>query len=328
MGGASVYIISCLPPHLRFLLFSDEAPSSLTLRWCRDLPLKRLSSRIRTSCSDQLADSVIPCGYPVRSKKAFLEEQISGFERPVTSELTPAQCPRASPSPQRERAFVRPLHSTWSASLHCERHDLVRCEWRQNRWQPFFLAALDAEGSVTDPALLPSSSSRNTRLRADEEIICIMTEAVNELGLKWFPPRSHLTAGWMSVFSRGAIKPPANACPPSSSKFIRAHDIMAHPPTHLASILLLQLLSHPLTVLKKKDTSNCLLWMSLWPHISAHTQLLDGRRGRAIRPSRAKQHLHSLDAPTQGLDKRLQRFTRWLCFRSSRPSNLPMRKPV
>ncbi len=67
MGGASGYIIS----------FSDEDPFSLTLRWCRNLPLKCLSSRTRTSCSDQLADSVHPCGYPVRSRKALLEEQIS-----------------------------------------------------------------------------------------------------------------------------------------------------------------------------------------------------------------------------------------------------------
>ncbi len=44
---------------------------------CRDLPLKCLSCRIRTSCSHHLADSVIPCGYPVRSKKALLKEQIS-----------------------------------------------------------------------------------------------------------------------------------------------------------------------------------------------------------------------------------------------------------
>ncbi len=77
MGGASGYIISRLPPHLRFLLFSDEDPSLLTLLWRRDLPLKRLSSQIRTSCSDQLGDSVIPSRYPVGSKKALLEEQIS-----------------------------------------------------------------------------------------------------------------------------------------------------------------------------------------------------------------------------------------------------------
>ncbi len=120
------------------------------------------------------------------------------------------------------------------------------------------------------------------------------------------------------MFSHGALsKPPANARPPSSPKFIRAHDIMGRPPTPLASVLLLQLLSHPLTALKKKDTSTCHLWMSLWPHISARPQLSDERRGRAIRLSHAEPHLHSLDAPTRWLDKRLQRFTRWLCSRSS-----------
>ncbi len=42
----------------------------------------------------------------------------------------------------------------------------------------------ELSGSVTDPTLLPSSSSRNARLRADEELIRIMTKAVNELGLE------------------------------------------------------------------------------------------------------------------------------------------------
>ncbi len=60
----------------------------------------------------------------------------------------------------------------------------------------------------------------------------------------------------------------------------------------------------------------CLLWMSLWSHISAHPRLSDGRRGRVIRPSRAEPHLHTLNAPTQRLDKPLQRFTRWLSSRA------------
>ncbi len=46
--------------------------------------------------------------------------------------------------------------------------------------------------------------------------------------------------------------------------------ILWHAPTRLASVLLLQLLSHPLTALKKKDTSTCLLWMSLCLHIYEH----------------------------------------------------------
>ncbi len=95
-----------------------------------------------------------------------------------------------------------------------------------------FLAASDAEelsGSGTDHTLLLSSSSRNTRLRVDKELIHIMTKAVNELGLEWSPLRSHREAGWTNVFSGGTIKPPANARPPSSPKFIRAYDIVARP---------------------------------------------------------------------------------------------------
>ncbi len=53
-----------------------------------------------------------------------------------------AECPRVLPSPQRESEFARPLHSTWSASLRCERYDLVRYRWRRNRWQPFFFGRL------------------------------------------------------------------------------------------------------------------------------------------------------------------------------------------
>ncbi len=42
-----------------------------------------------------------------------------------------------------------------------------------------------------------------------------------------------------------------------------------------------------------------------------------------IHPSRAKPHLHSLDVPTQRLDRRLQRCTRCLCFRSFKPRCSP-----
>ncbi len=57
----------------------------------------------------------------------------------------------------------------------------------------FFLVALDAEvcsGSVTYPALLTLSSSRNARLRADEELICIMTNATPSRSIKDPGPRS------------------------------------------------------------------------------------------------------------------------------------------
>ncbi len=87
-------------------------------------------------------------------------------------------------------------------------------------------------------------------------------------------------------------------------------------------------LSRMLTVLKNKDTSTCLLWMSLLPHISARPQLSDGRRWRTILPSLAGPHLHLLDTPTRRLGKWLQRCTLWLSSRSTRPRCSPVRKPV
>ncbi len=49
-------------------------------------------------------------------------------------------------------------------------------------------------------------------------------------------------------------------------------------------------------------------------------------RVSSIRPSRAKPHLHSLDAPTRRLDNWLRCYT--LCFRSSMPRCSLVRKPV
>ncbi len=64
-----------------------------------------------------------------------------------------------------ERAFACPLHSTWSASLRCERHDLVWCEWRRNRWQHFFLA----QRSYQVLWLTPPSYHRPLHVMPDSE---------------------------------------------------------------------------------------------------------------------------------------------------------------
>ncbi len=124
--------------------------------------------------------------------------------------------------------------------------------------------------------------------------------------------RCHLTAGCTNDFSQGAINPPANAHPPSSPKY-KTNQIVAHP----------LLISHP---------SFCLLC----PHL--HWQRWrEGIRepvpsgwvhGWKARASRAEPLLHSLDAPTRQLDKRLRRCTLWLCSRSSRPRCSPVRRPV
>ncbi len=148
------------------------------------------------------------------------------------------------------------------------------------------------------------------------------------LGSNGLRLRSHLVAGWTSGLYRGAIKPSTTARPLSSPKFMKSSRNCGAPHTRLASVRLLPLLSHLFTVLKRKDTSDCPLWMSLWLRISAHPRLSDETRGQAIRPSRSKPHLHSLDAPTRRLDKLIQRCTLWLCIRSSRPRCSPVKKPV
>ncbi len=73
MRGASGYISRRLPPHLRFLLFSNELPPSLTLGSAVETP----QAAGLGPCSDQLADSVIPCSHPASIQRASLKEQIS-----------------------------------------------------------------------------------------------------------------------------------------------------------------------------------------------------------------------------------------------------------
>ncbi len=95
-------------------------------------------------------------------------------------------------------------------------------------------------------------------------------------------------------FLTGCYQAPRQRSSPFFPEVLTSSRYCGTPPIRLASVLLLQLLSHLLIVLKKKDTSTCLLWISLWTHISAHPQLSDGRRGRAIHPSRAEPNRHSL----------------------------------
>ncbi len=258
--------------------------------YCESFCLASLRSRIAFFSESDSAPRTLPFSSsqgPVRKK-----QQGRGFERPVTSEPTSDQCPRA------------------------EMDDSLS------------LAALDAaelSGSVTDPTLFPLSSSSNARLRMDEELIRVITKAVTELGLHL---RSHLAAGWTRGFSHGAIKSPAKAHPPSSPKSMMSSLNRGVPPTRLSSVLLPPMSSPSLMALKRRDKSACPLWMSPWPRISARPRLSDGRRGQAIHPSHAEPLLHSLDAPNRWLDKWLRHRTLWVFSRSSRPRCSPVRRLV
>ncbi len=75
-----------------------------------------------------------PRALPFSSSQGSVKKKLrgKGFERPVTRELTSAQCTCASPSLQKERGFAHPLHSTWSASLRCEQHDHLGSLWQSS----------------------------------------------------------------------------------------------------------------------------------------------------------------------------------------------------
>ncbi len=131
---------------------------------------------------------------------------------------------------------------------------------------------------------------------------------------------SHLAAGWTSGFSRVAIRPSANARLPSSPKSMTSSQNRGTPPTRLASVLLLPLPHISWQCWRERIRAPASSgWVRGRRYLPSHGYRI-GRQGWASRPSRAELHLHSLDVPTWRLDKRLRRYTLWLCPRSSRPS--------
>ncbi len=181
---------------------------------------------------------------PVRKK-----QRSRGFERSVTSEPTSAQCPRA-------RESIRPSSSLAAAS------DMISFGGSDGEMDDsLMLAASDVEelsGSVTDPTLFSLSSSCNARLRMDEELIRVMSKAVNELGLEWFPPEEPSRRRLDEWILPGCHQAPRQR----SSPFFPMKSMMSSlnggvPPTRLASVLLLPLLSPPLTGLKRRNKCAC-----------------------------------------------------------------------
>ncbi len=158
---------------------ADAALSGTDCSHCESFSLASLRSRIAFFSESDFTPRALSFSSsqgPVRKK-----QRGRGFELPVTSELTLAQCLRALPSPQRE-------HSPVLFTQHDQRpseaaSDMISFGVSDNELDDSLsLVASDAEelsGSVTDPTLLPSFASCNARLRADEEFIRVMTKAVN-----------------------------------------------------------------------------------------------------------------------------------------------------
>ncbi len=123
---------------------------------------------------------------PVRKK-----QRGRGSQRPVESELTPAQIPRASLSPHREMSPVLPSQPDQRPSASVS--DLVSFGGSDDELadDSMSLVASDAEelsGSVTDPAPsgLPAPSAAKAGM--DAELFRVLSKAVEELGLEWSPP--------------------------------------------------------------------------------------------------------------------------------------------
>ncbi len=133
---------------------ADAARSGTDCTHCESFSLASLRSRIAFfSESDSVPRTLlfISSQGPVRKK-----QRGRGFEQPVTSELTTAQCPRASPSPQREHSPV--LFTQHDQRPSAAASDMILFGVSDNELDDSLsLAASDAEelsGSVTDPALL------------------------------------------------------------------------------------------------------------------------------------------------------------------------------
>ncbi len=156
---------------------ADSTLSGTDFSLCKSFSLASLRSRIAFFSESDSVPRALPFSSfqgPVKKKK-----QGRGFEQP--DKRAHAGSMPACLAITSERAFACPLHPARSASLRgCKRHDLV-CVSDNELDDSHSLGDSDAEelsGSATDPALLPSSASRNARLRADEELIRVMTKAV------------------------------------------------------------------------------------------------------------------------------------------------------
>ncbi len=156
---------------------------------CESISLASLRSRIAFFSESDPAPRALPFSSsqgPVRKK-----QRGRGSQRLVESELTPAQIPRASLSPNREVSPV--LFSQPDQRPSASVSDLVLFGGSDDELadDSMSLVVSDAEelsGSVTDPAPsgLPAPSAAKAGM--DAELFRVLSKAVEELGLEWSPP--------------------------------------------------------------------------------------------------------------------------------------------
>ncbi len=165
---------------------ADDALAGSDCSHCESISLASLRSQIAFFSESDRALPFSSSQGPVRKK-----QRGRGSQRPVESELTPAQIPRASLSPHREVSPV--LFSQPDQRPSASVSDLVSFGGSDDELadDSMSLVASDAEelsGSVTDPAPsgLPAPSAAKAGM--DAELFRVLSKAVEELGLEWSPP--------------------------------------------------------------------------------------------------------------------------------------------
>ncbi len=168
---------------------ADAALACYDCSHCENISLASLRSRIAFFLESDPALHNLPFSSsqgPVRKK-----QRGRGCQREAESELTPTQNPRASLSPHREVSPV--LFSQPDQRPSASASDLVSFGGSDKELadDSMSLAASDAEelsGLVADPAPLPSSAPSTAKAGMDAELLCVLSKAVEELGLEWSPP--------------------------------------------------------------------------------------------------------------------------------------------
>ncbi|KAL0152267.1 hypothetical protein M9458_051990, partial [Cirrhinus mrigala] len=179
-------------------------------RQSRDGFLSSLRSRIAFFSERDSAPRALP--FPSSQEPVKKKQRGRGSQRSELGELTSAQPPRASPSPQREGSpvlFTRP--DLDMVSFGGSEDDML---------DSMSLAASDAEelsGSIYDPAPLPSADISDPRSKTgmDAELFRVLTRAVDELGLEWSPPEEpprSLLDEW--PLASGPLR--THLCPPTA----------------------------------------------------------------------------------------------------------------
>ncbi len=201
---------------------AEDALTGTDCSHCENISLASLRSRIAFFSESHSAPRALLFSSsqgPVRKK-----QRGRGSQHPVESELTLAQTPRASLSPHREVSPI--LFSQPDQRPSASASDLVSFGGSEEELadDSMSLAASDAEelsGSVTDPALLPSSAPSPAKAGTDAELLRVLSKAVEELGLEWSPPEEPSSSRLDEWFLPGRRQAPHQR---SSPFFPEVHD--------------------------------------------------------------------------------------------------------